>query len=374
MRVLISGGPAFLKIAEAIKADEYVTIFPQVGKSLFDADLPAKDLSEFFHREDWPEVWTWLHAAGKSLNGTALSAEAAGFVLSRIVHFLPYVIALDRAKPDVVVLHNDIEPATRLVALWARTRGIPCLHVPHAIYVDHPWRGPLGTDIHDVVTADHIAAAGPFQAEWYRARSNDAEIRVTGAPRWDWIASWNVSKEKARRLLHIPDSSPVLTYATSWAQKTSKRGSEIDPFFWFQEFLKAVEELPIILIVKLHPSAQDGQRYVEAVLKSNVRAVITAAHLPYVLTASDLVVVFGPSNVVLEAAALGVPVLCHLAPFPIKGVRWIEKPDGEMIMSLLLGTEPLPKDRVTAFTGPLDGHATERVAAWVRELCRRGQD
>jgi len=373
MRVLISGGPAFLEIAKAIRADEYVTLFRGVGKALLDADLPVKDISEFFQREDWPEIWTWIHAASKSMNGAVLSAEAAGFVITRVAHFLPNVVALDRAKPDVVVLHNDVEPTTRLAAMWARARGVPCVHVPHAVYVDHPWRGPLGSDIHDIVTASHIAAASPYQARWYHERTGDSEIQITGAPRWDWIARWNVSKERARKLLHIPPDALVVTYATSWAQKTSEEGASVDPFSHFLEFLEAVKNTPILLIVKLHPSQTDGQRYAQAVAESEIRAIVTAAHLPYVLTASDLVITFGPSNVVIEAAALGKPVACHAAPFPMHGVHWFEKPSGEQIMSLALGGMPPSRDALSVFSGPLDGMSTKRVASWVRELCHSGQ-
>ena len=368
MKVLISGGPAFLEIAKGLQADEYISLFPQVGKMLADVDLPVRDLSTFFQREDWPEIWTWLHAASKNINGTVPSAEAAGFVISRITHFIPNVIALDRAKPDVLILHNDVEPATRLAALWERARNVPCVHVPHAIYVDSPWRGPTGSDVHDLVTATHLAAAGPYQANWYAARDPSLKISITGAPRWDWIARWNVSKKRARQLLHIPENALVVTYATSWAQKTSKEGSSVDPFQAFLEFLEAIKEMPLLLIVKLHPSQADGRRYVDAVSQSGVQAIVTAAHLPYVLTASDLVIVFGPSNLVIEAIALERPVVCHKAPFPCKGVKWVEKFDPEVLIPLIQRAPIVSRESILEFTGPLDGNATSRVVDLVRSL------
>lgn len=369
MRVLISGGPEFVSLARLIEADEYLAIFPTVAKALSDADLKARSLDSFSERQDWFQAWAWVRAAAMSLNGAIPSPEAAGFVLSRAVQLLPNIIALDKAKPDVAVVHNDVEPVTRLIALWAKARGVPCIHVPHAIYVDHPWRGPKGTDVHDLVSASHIAAVGPYQARWYAERSDDAEIRITGAPRWDWIAKWTVSKERARHLLHIPQDAFVVTYATSWGQKTSREGFSIDPFEHFQEFLRAVKETPLLLIAKLHPSQRDGQRYIQAMTDAGVKGLVTAFHLPHVITASDLVVTFGPSNVVIEAAALGRRVACHLAPFPGLNVPWFQEPHPDDLMQLVLAGPPIDKAALAEFSGPLDGRSCYRVAAWIRELC-----
>jgi len=80
------------------------------------------------------------------------------------------------------------------------------------------------------------------------------------------------------------------------------------------------------------------------------------------LTASDYLVAFGPSNILLEAAALGVPGVCHKAVFPHPSIFSTER----VIFEELLSLRPDFLDLIPTFMGPLDGRAADRVASLVR--------
>lgn len=265
------------------------------------------------------------------------------------------------------VLHNDVEPVFRAVAQWTNAKGIPAIHVPHAHYFGL-WRDERGWDVHDVVTAPHIAAINDVQARWYQARGA-RHVRVCGRPEWDTWAKWNVPTAKARKLLGIELDQPTVSYLASWSQSTSLFGEMGDyPYLTFSEFCGAVKGLGWNMVLSFHPSSpkENNERHMEIAKQIGISGIATGEHFGLVLQASDVVASFGPSNALIEASILGKPGLCVggedqlIASVP---------PNADAISGMLMelrGKEASPGVRNLAAHV---GEATQRVADYIAEVC-----
>jgi hypothetical protein len=361
MRLLVSAGFSWvIDLVKKIGPSEIIPLSPEVGAIFASAEMSVKPLSIANDRDATVETGRYLRQVCSVID----DSPAAMLTLKMLGSLAMMTIALDEAKPDCVLLHNDVEPGPMLAALWAKARGVPCFHVPHAIYLDHPWRGGRGEDVHDLVTSSHIAAASPYQADWYQQVDHEAEIQVTGAPRWDkLITDLRVRRNEARDALGLTDQDFAVMYATSWGQATSQVGKKIDPFAFFMTFLESAKrwQLPrLALLIKLHPNQQDGKRYADALAASGLRGLVTATHLPILLRAADRLISFGVSNICFEGWFAGLTPITHGIPAPWNG-SWAPN---EIDVSLVL--EPKPVD-LAYFSGAPDGKAGDRVANWVRQ-------
>lgn len=363
MRLLVSAGfPWMIDLVKHLQPEEIIASTPEVAASLASADLPAVPLAVPNGTAAVVEVGRYLRQAGQVIDDSPQSA----FVLRELSHLAFLVIGLDATKPDCMILHNDVEPLFMLAALWAQARDVPCFHVPHAIYLMHPWRGRLGEDVHDLVTASHLAAASPYQATWYEQLSDRLAIQLTGSPRWDSLPKdLRITREQARLTLGLRANDFAILYATSWGQRTSQSGRSIDPFQYFLAFLESAKSWQIpqqTLLVKLHPNQRDGQRYAEALHKSGLKGLITATHLPILLRAADRLISFGPSNICLEGWAFGLAPIVHGCPPPWAG-SWA---DSQIPVETLMS--PIAVE-LGDYIGFLDGKAGERIATWIRQTC-----
>ncbi len=305
-----------------------------------------------------------------------LSEKFVAFSYARMADLALFVLALDAAKPKMLVLHNDVEPLMRVAALWARTRGVKCLHVPHAVYQEGT-RSSVGTDIHDVVTASNLAAAGPYQRAWYEKRGMDSfNVKEIGLPQWDKWAEQKNDRARAFRLLKLKPFIPTVTYIGTWRQNTNMFGCNDGWAQVYVEFLNAIKkiETPLQVIVKTHPNAgQDSLNWHASAAKENgVKCLVTAQYLDLALLASDLVVAPYASNVLIEAATMP-----HLRLMTMEGDGFndddviIKAPHGKLVESIIEALQGDPKDTkefVAKYMGQVDGKAHVRVADYVREL------
>lgn len=347
-----------IRLLQRLQPEEVIAPGPELAGALAMAELPVRELGGFANLSDFLEAGRYVQETLAKLE----PCEATWILAHHLGHMATRAAALDRARPDLILVHNDVEPVPRLLCLWARARGVPAVHVPHAVYLDETFRGGMGEDVHDLVAATHLAAACPYQARWYQARG-DAEIRITGAPRWDDLPTWRSwPREASRRLLGIRPEEIAVVYATSWAQHTSAKGSRIDPFAYFQRFLESARSWPsrVVLLVKLHPSQADGQAYLKALEESGRKGIVTQAHLPHVLKAADRVIAFTASNVLLEAAYLGVPILVHGTQPPWKGAYALDEIPWRTV-------EEATVPELSDFLEPIGG-SLERVAQWIEEI------
>jgi hypothetical protein len=310
--------------------------------------------------------------------------KAGAFLYPRLFDLCALVRGLDETDARLVLVHNDVEPQTRAICLWAAARNVPSLHMPHAVYQDVDRDPTPGTDIHDLITASHLASAGPFQSEWYKARGFPGEhIRETGMPSLDaWHRNeWKLTKKRARRQLRIPEEARVVCYCSTWPQNTSAVTlGQSEEWIWaYHAFLVAIKKIVNTwAVVKCHPHGgpKNWEWHVNEARARGVigRCHVTPDHLPNCLWASDAVVGFGGSGVLLEASF--VPGLRLLSTHGYEGEHAVRRTplDAEGMREALeeaLGDEQPDIGGLRArFCGPVDGQATERVASWATELAR----
>jgi hypothetical protein len=393
--VLVSYHPAFIPACKLLARQgfQFLCLNPEMAQILKDIDLPAKPLGEFsqgLHEPAFAEASKLIQAVPQSLRQNGLGQDMMGFIGQQLPAFLYprlsdlalVTLTLDRVKPFLALVHNDVEPMMRVVALWAASRGIPCLHVPHAIYQDVN-RGPAGTDVHDLITASHLASSGPFQSRWYQQRGMaSTQINETGLPQYDVWANLQTDKAKAKkRFTKFDPRKPVITYASTWGQMTNALGASDGWAYTYVSFLKAVAPLDVNVIVKCHPRAnEDSHRWhAQQAGEHGVECAFPTIHTPdinrVILEASDALLVYAGSNLLLEAAHVeGVRLLTTGGgytddPEVVKVEETTEAMRQALVDSLsrpAVDTSRLRQD----YLGLDDGRASERVAGFIGELCK----
>lgn len=393
-KIVLSPHANFIPIVKELHSrgeHEFVTFSPQAAKMYADLDLPVQALIDMMPPEvrgaafrESARVLSELINSSLPENTRPYLSEffglgMAGHMYSRLPDIIYSILALDTYKPDIILVHNDVEVMYRAAALWARNNNSKCLHVPHAVYIDNQYeRGPAGTDIHDIVSATHIAVAGSYQEAWYRKRSADVDIRMVGAIQFDRIGSGIIrDKATAKHMLGIPETTPVVTYASSWRQDTNLWGCHDGIEQTFLAVLKAVEQLQgLQLLLKTHPnSGQDSHTWhVEQIKKSTLPSVvITPHHLSVVLPATDLLLAYGPSNIILEGAIFGTRLATtHGYDDDSNVIKIGNEPTAQQIANMLHDqlqkTVPDHSKFVTKYCGIVDGQAHVRVANYVEEI------
>lgn len=276
------------------------------------------------------------------------------------------------------VTHEDVAPDTRTMVNWCNAHGIPTIHVPHA-----PCHLLPGiADVHRETRAQWIAASGPAVVDFYVEAGHPADhLVLTGAPQWDGLYGERPEREEARRVLSIAHPGPVLCYMTTWGQTTSLR-SDFEREFaaGWEAVLASAKAQNAFLMVLVHWN--DGragieERYEAAMVAAGVPGLVTRNHKLYVLAAADLLIAQGPSNMCIEAAAMGVPsVYLQTEGFDYRTAlpqRGTADRIGAVIATAL--ATPASAAEWDAFVSAYNathaerGGATEKIVAWVRQLC-----
>jgi hypothetical protein len=394
VKVLLGYHSSFLTIAREIRKRhpdaELISLHPMFTKQLVDADIPAKSLGDYATDETREACFTAAVEIMSEANAFLKRREKiplAPQVRARVMKHMPahlysklpemalLALVMDRACPDIAILHNDVEPATRLVALWCKSHNVPCIHVPHAVYLDHNDIDKVpGGDIHEIVTASHLAAAGPYQAAWYLARGmGQDKIRVTGLPQHDHWAALKPDRERALRLLKLNPEQPVVTYASSWSQSTNLLGCHGGVETCYQAFLEAARVIPEVqFIVKCHPNSNSSERHAEVADRLGVKCLVTDQHLPVILQATDLLISFGASNIILDAAHIPWVRLASTEGFredpEVMGVA-PNPPAFVQLITSALNRPPVDTGRLRAkYLGYDDGRAYSRIVDFAEEL------
>jgi hypothetical protein len=302
-----------------------------------------------------------------------LDHDLPSFLYPRLPELTTLALALESAKPDLAIIHNDVEPMMRLIAQFCRSHNIPCLHVPHAIYHNDTYRILDGTDVHEIVTASDIAVAGPYQAQWYVERGGN--VRLTGLPQWDKWAHVQYDTKFSRSLLGLDPSRPVVAFASSWRQDTNLLGMSDGIEEAYKAVIETIKAMPEVqFVIKLHPRANNGDWHAKLAKEANIDCVITALHLEIVLQASDVLLSYGPSNVVIEAAHLPhLRLLCTSGFLEDDEVITVDPkvPDLENDIRQCLAEGPINMlPFVYKYAGIPDGNASMRVANYALELLK----
>lgn len=311
-----------------------------------------------------------------------LNTNLSGYLVTRLNEMAFTVAALDNYQPSLVVLHNDVEPWMRIIALWAKARNVPCLHVPHAIYLDTNERGAPGTDIHDMISSSHIAVSGPYQAKWYAERAKLQHVKpgivVTGLPQFDRLARPRMDRAQSHYLLKLDPKRPVITYMSSWRQDTNLLGCTDVVDEGYRAFLAAAAQLgpSYQYVIKLHYRAgeQSHQWHMALAKESGVPLVIDTQHIDVVLNSSDMYISIGPSNAILEAAMVGTARVAAINGFYYDNEVLKIEPNPDSIAAAIRTAivQPVPdySQFLSKYTAFRDGQNTARIVQLALDLVR----
>ena len=270
-----------------------------------------------------------------------------------------------KEKPVGVLVHEDVTPEARGMVLYAKSKSVPTLHLPHANHFIQD-KG----DIHSQLTADYLGVYGEYMDGWYRNNGGENITRV-GAPQWDWLYhDIKIPAQKVARQAFGAPEGRVLTYATTWYQMTSVfgKGAEDLEAAW-QRMVAAAKELKAFLIVKMHPGEQAGQeKHYEAGMKeAEIKGAILRGSNEWALRAADCLIVQGPSNLGAEAAILGVPVV-ELYQYGARYPEWGPAGTwGEDLVQKIADAKP--NLEFIRRLNEYPGEAVEHSVDWVRGIC-----
>ena len=317
--ILFTPAQQFIPIAHALqqKGHNIATLSGPFTDTLRKLDIPARTIG------DWgnglqeqalieagkivKSAMSPVSTAGLGVGPTKFMEEKRGAFIYNKMHDLALLtLCLDKAQPELAIMQNDVEPLNRVIALWCDKNRVPCLHVPHAVYQDIN-RGPAGTDIHDKVTASHIAVAGSFQHKWYQMRGvSPGHMAETGLPQFDRWAKGPIERQRAQRLLKLDPEKPTIIYGSTWPQGTNILGINDEWMVTYLSFLEAVKSMSpqpnVLVIVHRSGGEQNWQWHVQVAQNMGVKAAISPHHFDMMLAAGDAFLAFGGSNMLLDGS------------------------------------------------------------------------
>ena len=389
--ILTTFMPEWLPLLRSVQDLELVVVSPRVQEILHDAEIPARALAEFATQATVQQAAREAARIVSALYGCELDSKGlpladttiatgtslATYAYMHLFDIVSILLALDLAKPKVILVHNDVEPINRALALWALKNQVPCIHIPHAIYLDTEGRGPAGTDVHDLITASIITCASPYQQQWYIERGAYPQTTIiTGLPQFERLAKPQPNRERACKLLGLDPHLPVIVYKSSWRQDTNLAGCHDGVEETYSAFLAMTKLLPDVqYLVSCHPRGNNLKWHVDAATEANVTCAITQEHLDVILNAADVMLCYGPSNVMLEMATLNSGhLICvnDAGAFPADPEVLKCPADAaqmaELVRACLVSPIPDYRDFVAKYLGPQDGNNTARIAQVIRQV------
>ncbi len=273
---------------------------------------------------------------------------------------------LDIVQPRAVVSFNSYNPMLAPSILQAKARGIPTLDCQHGIC------GPLflaGT----LLPYDDVLVFGEYSRDMLRRiASPGTSFSITGHSPYDYrtLAVEVGSKTRA--------NNPVVLATT---QPIEKRLRLTEPCFWLEALADACEKLGAKLVIKAHPQETDLELY-RALARARPDVVTFVAHGERPLEeliAECEVLATRFSTTAMEANLAGKLVLTvnvgggpEQYPYAEEGAALAARSCEGILPALrALLTDEATQQRLQAsrqrfvdrHVGPLDGKATERIAA-----------
>lgn len=299
-----------------------------------------------------------------------VSNDLFGYLYTRIPDMVRIISGLEGIEPDVIVVHNDIEPINRMMCEWANLKGIPSVHVPHSIHIQNINRGKVGTDIHDIVTASHLASSGTKQTKWYTRRgmspTNTIEVGYLPFDTQDY-------DDFPREFLGIDNDMPVIVYASSWGQVTNMLGGNSEWKDAYITFLESVDHENNNVIIKTHPNGNNNDWHIEEAKKRGVRCLVTSNYKDNVLMAADTIVAFGGSNILIDASLINnkATLISIGGDFGSKTVTHVSMDRITHELPMVLSNGVFLNNNIDLFNKFVshgDGKASERLLRFVEEI------
>jgi 2-polyprenyl-3-methyl-5-hydroxy-6-metoxy-1,4-benzoquinol methylase len=134
-------------------------------------------------------------------------------------------IAADQYEIALFVTSEDVTGLGKVATAWAKSRGIPSLHVAHSIALVDPYTA------HDQLLADKLAVYGRRGMEGYLDLGYPEERMVlTGNPAWDCYVGLRGKKSTCREFLNekyrFKADLPVVVFGTTYSANLSAHCNE----------------------------------------------------------------------------------------------------------------------------------------------------
>lgn len=214
-----------------------IDIVDEAGGKLYAMDQELGDMGAQGIRAEW-EPLRELYGQHLEQALPALLAAEEGGALARVIGArldaeLPLLMTvlhgLELAQRHyqlcLMIGSEDVLPVSKVAMHWARTQGIPSLHLSHALALNDPHT------VHAQLVADIHAVYGQRGLEGYLDYGVPAErLRVTGNPAWDKFLKLAgerlVHEGELRRRHALREGEPVVVFGTTWTSSLTAHGDE----------------------------------------------------------------------------------------------------------------------------------------------------
>jgi hypothetical protein len=295
---------------------------------------------------------------------------------------------LAAVRPAVVCLYAESSGWGRAAIAACRAHGVPTVALQHGIVYPKYYSYRHDPDEQDCPRPDRTAIFGEAAGRLLRDLGGYAPLSLvpTGSPKFDDLVRGARERDRGalRARLGVGPGERLLAVASRF-QAIRRTHQAIGPVF--AAFVRAVESLPgVHAVVKPHPAEPAGAYDAVLAAERSTRVrVLPGVDLVDLLHAADALVTVESLSAV-EALVLGRPVVVlnmptHLRELTEQGVAVGVAASDDPISALrAVLFEPETVERLRAARGRylsdfamgVDGRATERIAALVRETAGHG--
>ena len=328
--------------------------------------------------------------------GVSFADLARGDLARTLLLQLPWAIrcyeemaaVLAVVRPSVVCLYAESSGWGRAAIAACRASGVPTVAMQHGIVYPKYYSYRHDADEGDCPRPDRTAIFGEAAARLLRERGHYApeSLVPTGSPKFDDLVRGARERDRQalRAALGVAPGERLLAVASRF-QAIRSTHQAIGPVF--AAFVRAVEALPDVrAVVKPHPAEPPGAYDAVLARERSTRVRVRAGvDLVDLLHAADALVTVESLSAV-EALVLGRPVVVlnmptHLRELVEQGVA-VGVTAGEDPVAALRAVlfDPATAARLAEararylsdFAMGVDGRATERIAALLRETAGHG--
>jgi hypothetical protein len=321
-------------------------------------------------------------------------------LLIAIIEAAKRMVAIE--SPDAIMLGGESFNPGRSIIASARAKGIPTLLLQHGLYDRYQqYYNHTKADIgpHKEASAPYCPLPDKFaMSDGYtrdilvkQGKIPEADVMVTGQPRYDLLATGNrlFSRERTLRRLKLDPRKKLIV----WTAQTGHWTSSVNERYVTTVYGAVKSLKDVLLLVKLHPNENKNSRQVKKLYgndKSFKPLIISGwGDITYeLLYAADIVLSHSCSTAV-EALTIGKPVIIMDfagEPVPVYAERgaalFIDKEDALLpaIKSLLYDEEARQKlgeareKFISEGKYRQDGQASKRVADLVVSMIEESKN
>ncbi|MGX5726300.1 glycosyltransferase [Metapseudomonas otitidis] len=229
-------GPMTVVTLSPYVTDTLTTIIEQSGSRLFVVDHELGDAGAYAVQAEYEPLRERLDGLLRTLPAELAEErveEVAPVIRTRLDAELPLLttllhgleLAQREFQLSLMIGSEDVLPAAKVAMHWARTQGIPSLHLSHALALNDPHT------VHAQLVADIHAVYGQRGLEGYLDYGIPAErMRVTGNPAWDRLVPLRGERARHEQSLrqrhHLREGAPIVVFGTTWTSSLTAHGDE----------------------------------------------------------------------------------------------------------------------------------------------------